>query len=319
MHTTQPRPRRRLAAVLLAAAFAVAPAAVLPAAPASAAGCQLGPSLGALAARAGVSCPGEADSSDTTTTNGWGPRGSACKYGWDKGQLPDGVLEYISGRTWYTQHTDVKGGSINRSTAFKNGKAVGEINIEVRTDRTFVLGINVYGRNGIAHEFAYFDCATSSDGVMYFPGGLNAAQIMPVVGSGTVPGTVQGKLEARGSMSALPGGRYLLRVDLTNRSTTAAWSDFAVDLTGYRITGFPALQTGMTCAPVEGAEMCSMDGISAGQTVSTVLLLESTGATGPTVGLTVSNPGSMFVTPNLNTAPTNKPVTVTNRYYIERP
>ncbi|NYD72004.1 hypothetical protein [Herbiconiux flava] len=291
---------------------------VAPTQSASALGCVLGPSLASAAKAAGVSCP------DVEGGGGggaaWGAAGGACAYGWQKGQLPDGMLEYLAGSTWHSEsHVLDSGEKVSVTTYLRSGRAIGQVQFR-STRSTFVFGISIYGRAGLKEEFAYFDCMQSKDGPIYSSAPYGSPMVMPAAGSPTVPATVRGPVQTRGAMTALPDGKYLLRVDVTNAGSSTNFASIALGLAGYAVEGFPSLPGNVSCEPVEGL-ICSADGILPGQTVTTVLILSAPGDTAATstIDVMVASQGLVKTKVSVGSPRVNRSAVVTDFYEVVRP
>jgi hypothetical protein len=307
---------RRLAGFLAGAAVLAGMAAFAPASPASAAECVLGPSIGSVAREAGVSCPDGI--SGTGSDPAWGGTGGACKYGWNDSLLPVGFMSYLDLGKWVSQQSVLDDGErVTRATAIKNGKIIGSIVIHTFKDKTFVMGVNIYDRDGIRHEFAYFDCMKSPDGAMYVPDSPKTVSAMPVIGTGPVPTTLKAGVETRGALSPLAGGKYLLRLDITNTKTAANFADLAISMPGYSVDSFALMSPSMTCEPLEGLE-CSLPSVGAGQTVSTWIVLNVDGSADPTIEVAVTSAGYEKVSPSYAEAPRNHRAGVLSFYQLTR-
>lgn len=310
--------RKRSFASLVAAAAVLAGLFVAPVQSASALGCVLGPSLASAAKAAGVSCPEVEGGSGGSAA--WGAIGGACAYGWKNGQLPDGMLDYLNGSSRLTwNYTTEIGARISRTSYTKGGRAIGYIEIN-SYHGDFVIGISVYGRAGFKQEYGFFDCMLSKDGAIYESERPTGLLPMPATGSPTVPASVQGFIQSRGAMTALPGGKYLLRIDLTSIDTESNFADVILGLAGYSVDSFPLLPRNVSCAPNE-ALVCSVDGILPGQTVSMIIALTATGDPDSTasIDVTVAAEGLRKMKVSTGSPRVNRPALVTNFYEIARP
>lgn len=310
--------RRRSFASLIAAAAVLAGLFVAPIQSASALGCVLGPSLASAAKAAGVSCPDVEGGGGGSAA--WGAAGGACAYGWQNGGLPPGMLEYLNGSAQYNNdYVADNGDHLSRSTYRRGGHTIGQI--EFWSNRgVFVLAINLYGRAGLKHEFAYFDCMQSKDGAVYKAEPFANLVPMPTPGSTTVPPAVQGYVQTRGAMTALPDDKYLLRIDFTSTDTNRNFIDVALGLDGYSVESFPLLPRAVTCEPLEGL-LCSVDGILPGQTVSLIVELAATGDVDAAAAVDVDVAAEGFVKTKVSTGSprVNRKALVTNFYEVVRP
>ncbi|MDF2443795.1 MAG: hypothetical protein JWR01_1998 [Subtercola sp.] len=291
---------------------------VIPASSSSALGCVLGPSLGAAAAKVGISCPTvEGDGGIGGEGGGsWGSAPGACRYGWSNANLPAGVFDYL--QTLPSKTYDFMLGSqhFNQTVFQKNGKFAGRISITFRDDSSFVMTVDLVNRSWGSHEFVYFDCAQSSGGPTYE--NLGGSLFLAMPGStDPVPAGVRGSIVTHGATSSLPAQKFLLRVDVTNTGTSTNFTEIDLGLAGYSIDAIPALPAGMDCAPLEGL-ICSYNGLTAGQTVTLVLVLnsETDRPGGSPIDIAVSASGFQKVNLVDGALALNRPVTVTNLYTI---
>jgi hypothetical protein len=313
-----PSLRRRLAVLLAGATVLSGLVSFVPAQSASALGCVLGPSLASAAKAAGVSCP------DVEGGGGggehWGAAGGACAFGWGNGQIPPGMLDFLNGS--YVMSDDYildSGERATRTTFMRGGKTVGQVNIRSRGGR-FVMGINVYERGGLKQEFAYFDCMESSDGAMYKATPYSSLIPMPASGSTTVPAEVKGSVQTRGAMSALPDGKNLLRVDVTNTGKASTFADVFLGLNGYSVESFALLPRVVDCQPYEGL-FCTIDGVLPGQTVSMILVVTAGGDpdAAAVIDVDVAAMGLVEIKSSISRPAVNHPAVVTDFYEIRRP
>ncbi len=252
----------------------------------------------------------------------WGTGAGACTWGWDNTNVPPEVLHAFDGKLYVSRQYRLGGGGQATSVVYTDGsRVVGELYIRNRADGTFTMMITVY--RGPDAQVVYFDCAHSYDGPIYLEnrgsGYWDAPMVLPLPGSGTVPDNAIGPIETRGAMSALPSGKYLLRVDLTNRGAEANPTQVHLALDGYDVQGFPALPPDVECQPI-GALMCT-DEIPAGATVTMVILLSAGGDDSKTesIDLMVFNEGHAKVSMTLGGPLLNRPASIANRYRIVRP
>jgi hypothetical protein len=291
---------------------------VAPTQSASALGCVLGPSLASAAKAAGVSCPDVEGGSGGGAA--WGAMGGACAYGWRNGQLPDGMLDYLNSSTsWTNDYTTDKGARISRTTYVKGGRTIGQIQIHSYHGE-FLMGISIYGRAGFKQEFGYFDCMLSKDGATYQSERPTSLLPMPATGSPSVPASVQGYIQSRGAMTALPDGKYLLRIDLTSTDTESNFADVMLGLAGYSVDSIPLMPRNVDCESHE-ALVCSIDAILPGQTVSLVFVLTATGVddSEASIDVTVAADGLRKMKVSTGSPRVNRPALVTNFYAITRP
>ncbi len=290
------------------------------ASPAAARGCVLGPSLGRAAQAAGISCP-EIDGG--SGADQWGEaRGSACNFGWVSSALPAGFLDFLS-KTSVSRRSTPLDESVTLSGSYyrSKGKLVGAIGFATKYDGTFSMTIDVWGRpgSGFAHESAYFNCATSSEGPIYQADAGSSPKLMAA--PGTAPGSSASmSIATQGSLTALGTANHLLRLDVTNTRATRNFVDVQLDLAGYEVEGFPTLPKGTTCEPAEGL-VCHIDEIFPGQKVTLVVLLRSTGDFdgGTDVDAAISSFGWVKAGENAGTLPPKYRALVTDFYRIEGP
>jgi len=310
--------RRRAFASLIATAAVIAGLFVAPAGSASALGCVLGPSLASAAKAAGVSCPDVEGSGGAGAA--WGATGGACAYGWGKGRIPDGMLDFLNGANYFSTSSTLESGErVSRTYYMRGGRSVGQIEIWSYRGK-FVMGINVYDRAGLKQEFAYFDCMESSGGAMYEATPNKNLIPMPGTGSTSIPAEVTGLVQTRGAMSALPDNKYLLRIDVTNTGSTSNYADVFLGLKGYSVESIPLLPRGVDCEPYEGL-FCVVDSILPGQTVSTILVLTASGDPVDTeaIDVEVSARGLRQIKSSVSRPSINHSTLVTNFYEVTRP
>ncbi|WP_147305768.1 hypothetical protein [Subtercola boreus] len=312
--------KRFLRSLALSACTVVAAAIfiVIPASSSSALGCVLGPSLGAAAAKVGISCPTvEGDGGIEGEGGGaWGSAPGACRYGWSNANLPAGLFDYLQTLPSKTNDFMVGRQHINQTVFQKNGKFAGRISITFRDDSSFVMTVDLLNRSWGSHEFVYFDCAQSSGGPTYE--NLGGSLFLAMPGStDPVPAGVRGSIVAHGATSSLPAKKFLLRVDVTNAGTSNNYAEIDLGLAGYSIDTIPTLPAGMNCVPLEGL-ICSYNGLNAGQTVTVVLVLsqENDLPGGTPVDIAVSASGFQKVHVVDGVVALNRPVTVSNLYRI---
>lgn len=304
------------AGLLLIGAVVVA----APASSATAAACQLGPSIGAVANEVGIACPGT--EAGGTGEHSWGAAMSACNYGWDNSQLPAGFLSYPTGTGYTYSFQHFPDDSQSARMVWTDGKGAVKAMVNIRTfaDHRFVMGIHMYGRDGIAHEGAFFDCRSSKNGPVYitYPGSWSIP--LPAVGTPPTSTVDAGWIKAAGAMTQLTPGRYLLRVDVTNDGPQADLATVYLDLKGYQVQSIPTLSPLTTCTPDLGL-VCSTAGILPGQTISTVLVLDAVGDDVDTTEIDVSVIGSGLVRSRVDvTHPlTMRPDAVMGHYVVSRP
>ncbi|MGD8195405.1 hypothetical protein ACEXQB_013020 [Herbiconiux sp. P18] len=321
--TTSPSSsRRRFAALIAGFAVLLAVVSFIPAQSASARGCVLGPSLGAAAKAAGVSCPDvEGNGSTGGESGAWGPANGGCKFGWDASQLPAGMLDFLDrGSAFHNEYPSTGGSRITTTTYRREGKTVGQVSVHYYpSDKTFIMTINVYGRAGNKSEFAYFDCADSRDGAMYdnIPGSPTIVMSAP----GTaVPVGVEGYVETRGTITAVPDGRYLLRIDVTNTGSQEGFADVYLGLNGYSVDSVVSLPRVARCAPYQGL-MCTFDTLLPGQTLSMLIAVRAEGDDSVTsaIDVDVTALGRKKVADDVGSAPVNRTVVTQNLYQVLRP
>lgn len=306
---------RRLVSVLIVA-LVVAGGLVTASPPARALGCVLGPSLASAARAVGISCP-EVDGG--TGGEHWGAAGGGCNFGWESTNLPPGMLDFLSA-TMVTRIAFPAGSGYPGNATFfrKKGKLVGAISIFTKADKTFVMNIDVYGRDGIGWEGVTFDCKTSKDGPMYQMEPFLETKALPDPGGPTTSARTS-FITVQGSMTALGSANHLLRVDVTNNDSSATIADVQLDLEGYRVAGFPALPPGAVCTPAEGL-VCSADAVAPGATATFVLLLQSDGDldAGSTVDMAVSSLGLVKSKTSIGSPRVNRHAVINDFFVIDR-
>lgn len=310
--------RRRSFASLIAAAAVLAGLFVAPTQPASALGCVLGPSLASAAKAAGVSCPDVEGGGGGSAA--WGATGGACNFGWGRGRIPDGMLDFLNGGYYFSTDSTLDSGErVSRTYYMRGGRTIGQVEIWSYRGR-FVMGINVYGRAGLKQEVAYFDCMESSSGAMYEATPNKNLIPMPGTGSVGVPAEVTGLVQTRGTMSALPDNKYLLRIDVTNTGTTSNYADVFLGLKGYSVESIPLLARGVDCEPYEGL-FCVIDSVLPGQTISTIFVLSASGdpVDTETIDVEVSARGLRDIKSSVSHPAIKHPMLVSDSYVITRP
>jgi hypothetical protein len=320
MPTTYRPARRKLVGLLFVAALIAGFAAVTPATGAQALGCSLGPSISAVAAEAGIGCPGSIGGSDAEHGGG-GPSDSACKYNFNPSVLPDGLMDWVdrSGRRYQLGTTeDDAGYKYYRSmTVDASGRVTASVVVVTRPDHTYMFAVNAYGRYGLRSEFAYFDCRIDDAGYEKDTRPLTAPATMPATSATPAPSDVVGTIQTRGVLTPADGGNYLMRVDVTNKGTTAKSVELQYSLPGYTVDSFPVLSSQMTCAPMDGLH-CSLDYIAPGSTVMTWILLTPGGTGDPSVNVAVTNIAGVKFALGVSSGIKTYQTDVTNFYTLNR-